>query len=320
MAQGDAMSHVAVQQEKSMLSDYQCSVIINSGSGTLNAQETVQALKSSQPHLQIEHFNIIEGDVNPEKAMKEWFDNAAKAGHAVIVAGGDGTLSLGIKFAIECDVPIAVLGMGTFNLFARHYNLPVDPLIQIQSLNKYALTHVSMCFANNTPFTTSAAFGLYPEIIEEREYYQEQFGFRSQATGYFAGLLTFLKNRPSMRFKFTDQGEVFNHESLVFMATHNRIHLENLGFDISNAQLEEEFALVSINPETLSEKLRLVMKGSVGTLNEDPNVHLAMRKEIILDADQEFLDCAVDGEILRFNTPVKIERRTNALRLFLPNT
>lgn len=312
------MVSAVLQQKQPMLSDYQCIVIINSGSGTLNTQETVDALNATSLRSSIKQIHVIENNMNPDKAVKQWFLEASRAGHAVIVAGGDGTLSLGIKYAIEMGVPIAVLGMGTFNLFARHYNLSLDPFKQIESLADYTLTQVSMCFANNTPFTTSAAFGLYPEIIEEREYYQEQFGFRSQATGYLAGLLTFLKDRPSMDFTLIDRDKVFNCQSLVLMATHNRIHLENLGFDITNEQLEKEFALVSINPETLPEKLRLVMKGSIGTINEDPNVHLIMRQHIQLDAELDYVDCAIDGEIVRFNTPINIERRANALQLFLP--
>jgi len=300
--------------------DLEFIAIINCGSGSVQANHVIDKLKFYASQLNVIRIHLIDCEVDdPAACIAKWIAQAAQAQQAVIVAGGDGTICLAVNYALQESVPLAILAMGTFNLFARHHNLSTDPATQIQQLLQCELTQVSICYANDQPFTTSASFGLYPEVIEDREHYQFKIGFRSRFTGYFAGLVTFFKDRPSSRFILEDNGASKKLKSLVLMVTQNRPHLLNLGFNQQALQIDGSFAVINVNPKSWRDKLRLLMKGSVRLLHNDEAVSIEFKQSIRLNTKSgKILKCVLDGEIVELQTPVQLEVKAQALSLFKP--
>ena len=71
--------------------------------------------------LEVSHRELAEGDDLAELAT-----HAADTGHDVVVAGGDGTVSLAASAMIgHAEATLGILAMGSFNNMARGFGIPV---------------------------------------------------------------------------------------------------------------------------------------------------------------------------------------------------
>ena len=84
---------------------------------------TADALRDAlqQRGLEVSHRELVEGDDLAELAT-----HAADSGHDVVVAGGDGTVSLAAAALLgHADATLGILAMGSFNNMARGFGVPV---------------------------------------------------------------------------------------------------------------------------------------------------------------------------------------------------
>lgn len=308
------------QEDPAAIGNREFVAIINRSSGTGTPEQLIESIQKQADRVRVLNFVVVENGDRLERDIEAQFKWAAENRCAVLIAGGDGTLNLGVKYAHRYSVALAVLAQGTFNLFTRHHGLSTDPAKQVAQLNDCRLQQVPVCWINGLPFTTSASFGLYPKVIEDRERYQEKAGFRSRATAFLAGVMTFLRHRQKIQFKArTEQGE-FNIKALVLMITQNRPHLLNLGFDETAEHIDGHFALVTVKPLQRKDKLRLLLKGSLRQLTHDRDVNLSLHQSVTLFSPRDRVQCALDGEVMQLQTPLQIKVEPQALSLFVPNT
>lgn len=293
-------------------------VLINPGSGTVSVDSVKDNFKRSGAGIKVSQYVTLSHDEPLEKQVEDCFKSASNNDHGVVVVGGDGTINLAVKYAILHGVPLAVMARGTFNLFARHHGLSVDPQTQVQQLGECVLQAVAVSYVNDLPFTTSASFGLYPEVIQDRERHQAQAGFRSQLVAYLSGVVTFFKKRRRMRFTIERQNGLRSVKALLLMATQNKPHLDNLGFDDLSQRIDGHIALVVIRPEGIWDKMRLLIKGSVKLLEQDQMVDSELLDSVLLDCKSDKLKCALDGEVISLKTPIRIRVSPKALALFKP--
>ena len=85
---------------------------------------TADALRSAlvARGLEVSHRELAEGDDLAELAR-----HAADTGHDVVVAGGDGTVSLAAAALVgHAEATLGILAMGSFNNVARGFGIPVE--------------------------------------------------------------------------------------------------------------------------------------------------------------------------------------------------
>lgn len=84
---------------------------------------TADALRDAlqRRELEVSHRELAEGDDLAELAR-----HAADTGHDVVVAGGDGTVSLAAAALVgHSDATLGILAMGSFNNMARGFRVPI---------------------------------------------------------------------------------------------------------------------------------------------------------------------------------------------------
>jgi diacylglycerol kinase (ATP) len=85
---------------------------------------------------------------------------AAQSGyHAVIAAGGDGTVNEVMNGLVGTDTALGVLPLGTVNIWAREMGLSMDMLKAADSLGKSELTKIDVGMAGNRYFLLMAGIG-----------------------------------------------------------------------------------------------------------------------------------------------------------------
>ena len=89
---------------------------------------------------------------------------------ALIVAGGDGTVHTGAGIAIEMDLLLGVLPLGTLNHFAKDIGMPGGDLASaVEWLRTAVETPVDVGDANGTVFVNNASIGAYPAMVIYRD-------------------------------------------------------------------------------------------------------------------------------------------------------
>lgn len=87
---------------------------------------------------------------------------------AILVGGGDGTISAAAAIAFEKGKPIAVLPAGTMNLFARALRMPLDLEEALVAIARGRVEHVDIATANGRPFVHQFGVGIHARLVRIR--------------------------------------------------------------------------------------------------------------------------------------------------------
>ena len=88
---------------------------------------------------------------------------------ALLVGGGDGTISAAAGIAYETGVPLAILPAGTMNLFARALGVPLDLTEALEALAAGEVGAVDIATANGRPFVHQFGVGIHARLVRIRE-------------------------------------------------------------------------------------------------------------------------------------------------------
>jgi diacylglycerol kinase family enzyme len=93
-----------------------------------------------------------------------------EAGASLLVAGGgDGTVSSIARMAVEADVPLGVLPLGTLNHFARDAGVPLELEAALDVIVEGREARLDLGEVNGFRFVNNVSLGIYPRIVELRE-------------------------------------------------------------------------------------------------------------------------------------------------------
>ena len=101
---------------------------------------------------------------------------ATDQGGVVVAAGGDGTINAVAAAVLRSGCPFGVLPQGTFNYFGRAHAIPQDTRAAAQALLGASISPVTVGEVNGRVFLVNASLGLYPQLLEDREAWKQQFG------------------------------------------------------------------------------------------------------------------------------------------------
>jgi diacylglycerol kinase (ATP) len=89
---------------------------------------------------------------------------AAEEYHAVVAAGGDGTVAAVVN-DLRAALPVAVLPLGRENLFARWLGVPRDPEALARSVARGRVRRIDLGRANGRLFVLMAGVGFDAEVV-----------------------------------------------------------------------------------------------------------------------------------------------------------
>lgn len=118
----------------------------------------------------------------------------------VVAAGGDGTIGCVARALIGTSHPLGILGLGTFNNFARGLAIPTDLEAAIEFVREGRPRPVTIGRINGKPFLEAAAVGMFGEAIVAGESLKDlRFGELGE---HMCRLLT------SRRFRYRLSGDI----------------------------------------------------------------------------------------------------------------
>lgn len=251
----------------------------------------------------------------------------ARARDGVLVAsGGDGSVGVVARAALETGTSFAILPGGTFNMLARDNGVPEEPAAAARNALEGTVREVRVGDVNGTPFFVNASLGLYPRVLAEREEFKRRLGrhrwvailsaFNTVRAGLRASKLVFERDGAAPETRRTP---------IVFVGN-NDMQLERVG----TAPPEDRRTLVAFatHPVSRAAMFRMMLEAAAGRLDLADDVDRlpfhrlevspAQRRGLRRAAPRKPRRIALDGEMFHFDPPWVFGVRDAPLRLLCP--
>lgn len=289
------------------------SVIINEQSGAARNPDLGTEIQSrfASHGLQVRLERVREPADLPARARQ-----AALRGDTLVAAGGDGTVSAVAGAAIEANVTLGVLPIGTLNHFAKDLRLPLELSKAVATIAAGQVNHVDAGEVNGRVFINNSSVGLYPRMVWERD--AEQRRGRSKWTAFTIAMLRTWRSYRTITAHLVTGGQAAVVRTPFIFIGNNQYVAE--GFQLGGrTRLDDGELSIYLAPECgqfeiLSLPLRAVTKRL-----ESGSAFTAFRAETVtLEIASRRLSVALDGEVAIMTAPLVYRIRPRALSVFVP--
>jgi diacylglycerol kinase family enzyme len=245
-------------------------------------------------------------------------DCARQQQGAVVAAGGDGTINTVAQATLNSGCPFGVLPQGTFNYFSRTHGIPLDTTEATRALLEGTIQPVQVGLLNDRIFLVNASLGLYPNLLEEREAYKQQFG-RRRLVALWAGVVTLLRVHRPLRLRLEHAGKVWEMRTSTVVVGNNPLQLQQLGLPEARAVQQGQLAAIAVRPISPFAMAWLLLRGALGKLGDADHVmHFACECLTVRPYGRRRIKVAMDGEVTWLNTPLVFQVAPNPLQLLVP--
>lgn len=246
---------------------------------------------------------------------------AKEVNGVVVAAGGDGTINTVVQAALGHDCPVGVIPRGTFNYFARTHGIPSDLDGALDVLLNAPVHPVQVGLLNGRVFLVNASLGLYPELLEERESWKQQFG-RSRLIALGAGVATILRGHRHLRLTVELQGQPREVRTPTLFVGNNALQMEQVGLPEAQAIDGGRLAGVMLRPVGRLTLLWLLACGALRRLGRTDQVLNFDFSRLTVKARRfgsRRMKVATDGEVLWMRLPLVFSVAPDRLLLIRPS-
>jgi undecaprenyl-diphosphatase len=227
------------------------------------------------------------------------------------VAGGDGTIRCAAGVVAGTELPLLAIPAGTRNHFAREVGIAtVEEAAAAASGGRIEL--VDIAEVNGEPFINNANIGVYPRIVRERSAHEKRF---SKQTATLVAAWGQVRNLH--KFNVTvDDGTTYR----AWMVFVGNGRYGTSVFDVAvRESLDDGLLDVRIlRADGRLARVRVVARLVVGRVERSPMAVFDEVRSIELALDRAEVDVALDGEVVRFRSPLRFTCRPKALRVLVP--
>lgn len=295
-------------------------VFYNPASGNKNnsteefKDQIINELNSdSKNNYEIVFIDILNETIDEDEIKKESTNIKA-----LIISGGDGSISAFAKLAIENNIPLGILPSGTFNNFATDNGIPNDFKEALKIIKQFYTTKIDAAIVNDRYFVNNSSIGLYTTSVKIRERIRKEYGLNKFVSMLFAIVKTFYLF-PMIYIEVDSQGKIIkkktpfvfignNKYEFSLLRTGNRKSLNDGKLHVYYSTCKYRLCLLKITFQTI-----------LNTQNSAENIISKSVNEFTIYSKKKYLTVATDGEISKMSSPLKYQIKHNALLLIVPN-
>ena len=254
---------------------------------------------------------VLEGD-ELTAAIKEALARGEKR---IAVAGGDGTISSAAALLAGSHVELAVVPAGTYNHFAKDLGLHAELKKSCQVASSDRIVEVDVGSVNGRVFLNTSSVGMYANFVRDRDRHEATLG---RLALFRAAIRTLARFHPFNVSFETDAGrrtyvtpQVFigvDERELRFPKMGNRVEGGRPGLHVMIVRAQSRSRFVAIGIMGLVRGLR--------ALSRTPHFDAFLVRACSIE--QKHSTVALDGEVVRMESPLEYELRTAALKVVVP--
>jgi diacylglycerol kinase family enzyme len=296
-------------------------IVMNAASGSAGARERREGIETVLREVG-QRYEILatESPDQIEAVAKKAAEQAQKQSGAIIVAGGDGTINTVAQVALPTGCLFGILPQGTFNYSGRAHGIPLETEAATRALTDARVKRVQVGLLNDRVFLVNASVGLYPQLLQDREAYKQQYG-RNRAVAMWAGLRTLMREHRQLTLEIEHDDRVELVRTPTLFVGNNPLQLEQIGLPEADAVERRRLAAIVVKPIRSSALIWLAVRGALGHLGEAANVRDFDFKTMTvcpLIRNRKTIQVATDGEIWQARVPLKFTVAPQSLNLLVP--
>ncbi len=236
----------------------------------------------------------------------------------VVVGGGDGTVNGAAERLAGTEKVLGILPFGTVNRLARDLNIPLDPDEAAEALARARTEAIDVAYVNDRLFTCNCYLGAQPLISEEREALRGR-AFWSRLGGYFRLLRLVLSYRRRLAVVL-DDGSQRQGGRILSLAVSNNCYRETPSLLLERSSLcEGKLGVYLSQHRTGFGLVGVTVKAILGRWRADPYLSELTATELRIETRASSVKLSYDGEIDRFETPLRFRISPGALRILRPD-
>lgn len=237
---------------------------------------------------------------------------------AIIAGGGDGTISTAAGIAYETGMTLAVLPVGTMNLFARALGVPLVLDEALEAIAGGEVGTVDIATANDRPFVHQFGVGVHARLVRIRENlsYGSRYG-KMLASLRAIGAAAI--NPPQFEVEFHTRGTTQKRRVSGIAVSNNplgegQIHADRLDGGVLGVYVAA--------PLSTSALLKLVADVFMGTWRASPVVTEKEVDDVTLHFPRRKrgAHAVIDGELIKLDRSVTLKIHPKGLKVLLPRS
>jgi diacylglycerol kinase family enzyme len=236
---------------------------------------------------------------------------------AIVVGGGDGTVSAAAAAMAGSGVPLGILPLGTLNHFAKDLEIPVDLDKAVAVIKAGAIRMVDLGEVNGRLFVNNSSIGFYPSVVVTRDLLRKTRGMSKWPAMWlatFRALRTLSQRRLKVRVEGTTK--VVRTPCLFIGNNEYGTQVFELG---RRARLDGgELWLYVVRPVGPFGLARLAVRMALGLLNTERDLIVFKGRSAVIETRPQRTLVALDGEVVSADAPLRYLLRPKALTVFAP--
>lgn len=240
---------------------------------------------------------------------------AAKT-NEIWVGGGDGSIRIAARLLIGKPIALGVLPMGTFNLFAKELNMPLDPVQTVDLLSSGRIQGIDVAWINDILFIHYASLGLHPLYALKREEFHERFKLPKKTSSSLAWFWAVWK---AAKYSFTikTKTETASIETPFVYVTVNEYENQPLSLTGRKSLTDGRLNIFYSKRAGRITVLKTIISAILGRLKEEPEIREILREELKIETPKKVIKAAVDGDLYELKPPLQLLSHPRGLKVVL---
>jgi diacylglycerol kinase family enzyme len=295
-------------------------VLINGGAGSVDADDEAAEVAAITEAFVAAGAEAEVRVVDPKDMHDEvracWA--ADPRPKAVVVAGGDGTVSCAAGAAVGTDIVLGVLPLGTFNHFAKDVGVPAGLGDAAAALVRAEVATIDVGEVNGEVFVNNSVLGLYPDLVAVRDEIRERRGW-GKVRAVPVAAVHVLRRFPLHRLDLDGPGYRRERVRTPLVFVGNGV-FANEGFgtpvrtDLSDGVLGVSISRVVSRWGIVRTVVRGLLRGTAAATDLD-EIELT---SLTVGLRSKRVRVAIDGEVLELTPPLRYRVRPAALHVLVP--
>lgn len=297
------------------------SVIINRDGGTIRRLDP-EAVRTTVSEALAAGGHDADVALLPAADIEAAIRRAVGAGvGAVVVGGGDGTVSAAAGLLAGTDVALGVLPLGTMNLYARTLRMPLDVAAAAGAIAEGRVVEADVAAVGDRRFIHQLSIGLQPLMVRLREKRGETSGRVSKMLASALALRAAIRRPPVLDLRLTEDGADRRLATAGLIVSNNPYGDGHLPY--ADEPATGLLGVYAVRSSRWTDLVQLIAAILWGTWRRDPNVSTRSARAVTIAAARaegpSSLTATVDGELIRLPLPARVTKEPKALRVIVPS-
>lgn len=242
---------------------------------------------------------------------------AARRPRAIVVGGGDGTLSIAAGVLAGTGIAFGILPLGTFNHFAKDAGVPTDWRAAVEMIAGFSTREVDVAEVNGRVFLNTCSIGGYTEALRRREVLRRRAG-HGKAWAMLLGVMGALRRVPQLHVEMEAADWSARLRASFILIVNNRYQDDAL---LSGRRTRLDEGCLGVYASRVY-RWRDIGRAALDAwrlgLHGATELKCWESARLTLHYRESPLTVAIDGEMAKLELPLHFHSRPRALRIIAP--